>query len=482
MHNSKLTQIIASLSDREIKDFEKFLIYQSDESSKVYVLFSIYKNAYPDLEHPSLNKEEVFLKLFGKIPYKDVKVREQMSALRKLIESFLIQQELQKVEYYNQVALLKQYRKRGLDNLFQQQIKSVQQLVDDDEFLNIESSKRAYQLADEQNNFFEQQQNITLDDAISLKSDYFDKYYFSAKLRILCEILNREKILNAQYAKPVENEILDIIRKHKKLFLDVPAIHCYYEIYQLLQTADDPEQLDQALNTLNRHQKSFTDSELKSMYAYLSNYCIQEVNKGNATFTPILFDMQKLLLQNKILLEDGVLSHISYRNIVAIAIKLNAYGWAEKFIEDYKSNIAERHQDNAYNLSKANLFYAQGEYQETVYLLNQVEFTDVYYASTAKYTLLKAYYALKEFETLDYFVSSFQLYLKRNKEISVNFKKSSENFLKLFKKLLLIVKQVDYREKEKLEKKKSQLVEAINTEKTLANKAWLLQELTKVEL
>jgi len=177
-----------------------------------------------------------------------------------------------------------------------------------------------------------------------------------------------------------------------------------------------------------------------------------------------------------------MLSHISFRNIVAIGIKLDEYVWVEKFIEDYRFSITELHQENAYNLSRSNLLYAKGDYPDTVYLLNQVDFTDVYYACAAKYTLLKAYYAMNELETLDYFVSSFQLYLKRNKEIAVNFKRSSETFLRFFKKLLIINRQVDYKEKDWLRKKIADLTALVKTEKTLANKTWLLQEINKVKL
>lgn len=481
MHNSKLLQLMASFNDKELKELDKYLVYQVGDQNNVYRLFEIFKDCFPDFDHPSLDKKEVFKKLFGKGIYKDVKVREQMSALRKAVENFLIFIEQNKNDYYNNLALLKQFRKRNLGALFQQQTKTVQQLIDNDDYLNIENYRREFLLADEKNNFFEQQQNIVHDDAISIKNENFDKFYFSSKLRTLCEITNREKILNVSFNKRIEKEILSIIEANKKLYLDVPAIHCYYEIFVLLQSENDPKQFSLSLNTLNRYQKSFTDSELKSMYAYLSNYCIQHVNRGHADFTPILFEMQKLLLQNKILLENGALSHISYRNIVAIAIKLKEYSWAEKFIEDYKNTISGQHQENAYNLSKSNLLYAKNDYSETIFLLNQVDFTDVYYACTAKFTLLKAYYASKEFDTLDYFVSSFQLYLKRNKEISVNFKKSSESFLKHFKKLLLIEKQLDYKEKEKLEKKIRALIQNIESETTMANKTWLLEEINKIK-
>lgn len=482
MHNSKLLALFSSLSEKELKDFEKFLLFQTENSSYAAQLFYIIKNAAPDFSNKALAKEQVFNKIYAKETFKDVKVRELMSVLRKHLDNFLIYLEHNKDDYYNNLALLKQYRKRKLDALFAQQMKNIQSLQEEDPFINIERYKREYLLADEKNNFFEQQQIITHDEAIGQKNESFDKYYFSAKLRTLCEIINREKILNATYSKSIEDEIIQVISQNKSLNFDTPAVHCYFEIFHLLKSGNNLEQFSKTLNTLNRYQKSFTDSELKSMYAYLLNYCVQEVNKGNAEFTEKLFELQKLLLQNKILLENGALSHISYRNIVTIAIKLKEYAWAEKFIEDYKSHITDQHKENAYNLSKSNLLYAKNDFSETIFLLNQIEFTDVYYACTAKFTLLKAYYALKEFETLDYFVSSFQLYLKRNKEISINFKKSSENFLKHFKKVILIEKQLDYKEKEKIEKKIRDLIQHIHEEKTMANKAWLIEEIEKIKI
>ena len=228
MHNSKLIQLIASFNDKELKDLDKYLLYQVALVSNVYRLFEILKNAYPEFDQDSINKKAVFKTLFGNEPFKDVKVREQMSALRKLIEGFLIYLEQSKNDYYNNLALLKQYRKRNLGNLFQQQVKNLQVLIDSDNYLNIEYYKREYLLADEKNNFFEQQQNIAHDNAISVRNENFDKFYFSSKLRTLCEITNREKILNVSFDKRIEKEVVSIIESNKKVYLDVPAIHCYY--------------------------------------------------------------------------------------------------------------------------------------------------------------------------------------------------------------------------------------------------------------
>lgn len=482
MLNSKLLQIISSLSDKEFKDFEKHLYTNIDSSSKVGLLFQIIKNHYPNFEESALDKKTVYVKVFGKGPYKDVKVREIMSVLRKYSENFLINLEHNNTEYYNNLALLKQFRKRKLPVLFNQQLKTIENNLEEDNYLNAENYKRLFLLADEKNNFFEQHQIRAHDISISDKNENFDKYFFSGKLQIICELINREKILSSSYNKSLEEEVLAIVSAHKNFHLDTPAVHCYYEIILLLKSNNDEEQFIKSFNTLNKYQKSFKERELKSMFSYLLNYCIDQVNSGLAHFTKRLFDMQKLLLQNRILLEDGILSHISYRNIVSIAIKLKEYNWAEKFIEDYKNHVSEQHKENAFNLSKSNLLYAQNNFSETVYLLNQIEFTDVYYACTAKFTLLKAYFALKEWETLDYFVSSFQLYLKRNKDLSLNFKKSSENFLKHFKKILLIHKQLDFKEEKKIEKKLQDLKKNIEDESVIANKIWLLEELDKIKL
>lgn len=481
MHNSKLIQLFISFTDKEIKDFEIFLLQQVEKDSNIYQLFEIIKNQEDIQNSPQLQKALIFKKIFGNIKYQDVKVREIMSALGKQVEQFLILEEQKDRDFYNQLALLKQFRKRDLGKQFLQQVKAIENIIEKDVFINSENHKREFLLADEKNNFFEKQQIRAHDEAISLKNENFDKFYYSTKLKTLCELINRQNILNAEYKTTLADDIIEVVKRNKNVLLDIPAVHCYYEIYHLLKTENDEVQFNNTFNVLNQFQKSFTDAELKSMYAYLLNYCIQHVNKGAGGFTIKLFELQKLLLQNKVLLENNQLSHISYRNIVSIAIKLKEYEWAEKFIEDNKYLISENHRENAYNLSKSNIFYAQKNFEATVSLLNDVVFTDVYYACTSKFTLLKAYYALKEMETLDYFVASFQLYLKRNKEVSINFKKSSENFLKHFKKLLLIVNQVDFKENDKIDKKIKSLKTKIHEEKIMANKAWLLEEIDKIK-
>ncbi len=104
MHNSKLLALFSSLNEKEFKDFEKFLLFQTENSSYASQLFYIIKNAAPDFSSKSLAKELVFNKIYGKEAFKDVKVRELMSVLRKHLDNFLIYLEHNKGDYYNNLA------------------------------------------------------------------------------------------------------------------------------------------------------------------------------------------------------------------------------------------------------------------------------------------------------------------------------------------------------------------------------------------
>ncbi|MEZ4928800.1 MAG: hypothetical protein R2777_02145 [Chitinophagales bacterium] len=257
------------------------MLSQIKEDNNTYKLYTVLKKAYPNYEDASLEKNRVYNSIFKNKNYKDIKVRELMSALTKLAEQYLSVIESTKNEFYTALALLNQYRKRQLTALYKQQVKQVSKLIEQDKFLNAEFFKRKLLFADIENDFFEQQQVRTHDEALGVKNENLDKYYFSTKLQTLCELLNRENILNDKFNKILENEIVAMVEKHKKSFLDVPSVQCYYEIYLLLKSKNDEQQYQKAFNTINKYQKSFEDAELKSMYAYLINYCIQHINKGN---------------------------------------------------------------------------------------------------------------------------------------------------------------------------------------------------------
>ena len=474
MKSSKLIQALASFSDKEFKKFEKYAMQFFNKNEKMLSFIEFIGFHFPDFKEEEISKLNAYKYVFQNDVFEDVRVRELMAALNKMLRDYIVIENIKAKDFYYELELLKFYKDKELQSHYDLQLKSIKKILKKDKFKNIENFRRKYLLADIENEHFTKKHIRALDENVQLKLDNLDFLYFSTKLKESCEMLNRQRLLNQQYNFNMFEEIETLIEKYLNSYLNHPTIVCYYEIYKLLKTKDDVLLLKNCLEVLNRNNSKFTDIELKSLYDFPQNYCIAQVNKGNSLFIEILFDLQKSILIESFNLIDGFISQISYRNIVSIALKLKKFDWSEKFIEDYKDKVAPEFRENSYNMNKANLYYSIKEYDKTIQLLNQVEFTDAYFAYYSKIILLKTYYAKKEFETLPYFITAFKLHLKRNNQVSSSFKKSTDLFLSYFKKILNIAEKIDFLDNKITEKKLKNLIESIKKEKVVLNRVWLI--------
>lgn len=476
MKSSKFIQLISTFNDKEFKEFEKTAVQYFHKNEKMVSFIEFIMFHYPDFEEESISKLNAFRYVFkdGE-EFEDIRIREMLSALNKVLKDFLVLNHIKDADFYYELDLLKQYKRRELENLYQSQLKTVKSILKKDKFKNKEFYKRTFLLATVENEHFTAKHIRALDQNIQIKLNNLDFFYFATKLKETCEMLNRQRLLNQQYELHLFEEIEVIIDKNRDDYLNQPTILCYYEIYKLLISEDDIDQLKVCIKTLNENADKFSGEELKGMYDFPQNYCIAHVNNGNTKYSNILFDLQKLLVDKSFNLTNGYISQQSFTNIVSLALKLNKFEWSENFIENFKDRMSPEIKENAYNINKANLFYSSKNYDKTIRLLSQVEFADTSYAYYSKVLLLKTYYALEEFETLSYFITAFKLNVKRNKELPTFFKKGADLFLSNFKKIFNIAEKIDFLDTKKVKEKLNQIAEDVKAEKNIHNRAWLLE-------
>lgn len=476
MKSSKFIQVLSTLNESEFKDFEKIAVQSFYNNEKMLSFIEFLSFHYPDFEEESISKINAFKYVYkdGE-EFKDIRIREMLSALNKIVKDFLVFNELRNSDFYYELDLLKQYKKRDLENLYQIQLKVLKDILEKDTFKNKEYYKRTFLLASEENEHFTAKHIRTLDENIQIKVDNLDFYYFSTKLKESCEMLNRQRLLNQQYEFHLFEEIEVLIEKNRDGYLNQATILCYYEIYKLLISQDDVNQLEVCLETLKKHASNFSGEELKTMYDFPQNYCIAHINRGNESYSEILFELQNFLIDKQFNQVNGFISQISYRNMVTLGLKLGKFDWSKNFIEKFKDKVAPEFRENTYNMNKANLYFSLEEYDKTISLLNQVEFTDSYYAYYSKVILLKTYYAINEFETLSYFITAFKLNLKRNKDITSTYKKGADLFLSNFKKIFNIAEKIDFLETKKVNEKLTSISKEIQAEKNIHNRVWLLE-------
>ncbi|MDQ3110341.1 MAG: hypothetical protein M3R17_10645 [Bacteroidota bacterium] len=246
--------------------------------------------------------------------------------------------------------------------------------------------------------------------------EYLDRFYLARKLQLCCEIFNVRNVLSVEYNVFLLEEILSHLRN--KIYEDTPVILVYFRILMTLLESENEEHFHQLRNLLKTHVSKFTLKELREMYQYVLNYCIKKINLGNITWQKTLFEIYKITIENKVLLSEGHLSHWDYKNIVTISLRQKEFTWVKSFVEDQKRFLLSAERENAYLYNLANVYFTKGEYSRSLKLLQQVEFSDVYYQLDSKSILLKTYFELEETESFFYHATAFRTFLNRNKLIS----------------------------------------------------------------
>ncbi|HLG04103.1 MAG TPA: hypothetical protein VI731_10945 [Bacteroidia bacterium] len=246
--------------------------------------------------------------------------------------------------------------------------------------------------------------------------DYLDRFYLAQKLRLSCEIYNVRNVLAVEY----KVFLLDEIRAHlkNKTYADTPVILVYYKVLMTLLESEQEEHFFQLRQLLAQHEKNFRLQELREFYQYVLNYCIKKINLGNIGWQRTLFEIFKTTIENGVLMSEGYLSHLDYKNIVTISLRQKEYDWVKIFIDKYNKVLLPQERHNAYIYNLANVYFNTGEYSKSLKLLQQVEFSDLYYQLDSKSILLKTWFELDETESFLYHASAFRIFLKRNKLVS----------------------------------------------------------------
>lgn len=415
MAESKIIELISSFSIKELKDLEQFLQYSKKSSNRDLLKVFLYlKNRGSDSD---FDKKEIHRLCFGaKKQYDDKKVRYLLTDLTKKMEEFLSYQAFLKEHNWRKLFLQPELSQRNCSKAYQALYRELKErtkkeIIQDADFYH-------QQYIAEYNHLIYQEASAERGSERNIETvmHYLDKFYITQKLKICCEIYNVRNILSTDYTVFLLDEILNYLQNHS--YEDSPVIQVYSQILLTLLHSEEEEHFESLSTLLLLHETKFTQKELREMYQYALNYCIKKINQGNTSYQRVLFDLYKRIVHNLVILTDRYLSQWDYKNIVTISMRLKEYDWGRQFINQFKSYIKPIERENAYNYNLANLYFNEGNYSQTLSLLQKVEFTDVYYQLDSRAILLKLYFEQEEQEALLYHATAFKNFIQRNKLIS----------------------------------------------------------------
>jgi hypothetical protein len=168
---------------------------------------------------------------------------------------------------------------------------------------------------------------------------------------------------------------------------------------------------------IDAYQDGFPNKEMRDLYLLAINYCIRALNRSQESFIPEALALYEQSLERGYLLEDGHIPESTFSNIVSLALKLGRFEWVHSFVEEQQSFLREEYRDSLVALSRAKIFYSEGDLPAAMQHLVLVEAKAPFLYLSAKSLQLKVFYEAEEWDALDSLLESFRVYLQRRTDL-----------------------------------------------------------------
>jgi hypothetical protein len=480
LNKTKLISTLKKCSEKELQLFRKWLnspFHNERESLKDMYEFLL--KAAPEFEEKKINKEKAFKYLFKNQDFQELRINTIISRLTRQLFDFLAYQNFQNSGQLAKICLMDELLEKDLSELMLKEGRKLKKEKAKSTFQNSSHYFNEYLYYKQLDEHFHQKPKRIYDENLQLKSDNLDLFYMSTKLKVACDMANRNTVIKANYECHSLDYLIGLIENDLDTYSQQPAIIIYYRILNMIQqnVITDYKEV-KVLLANNLH--CFPNKEVALLYGYFLNFCIKQINQGDSTFYKEVLELYKFLLVNRIIFENGYLLQWDYKNIITVGTRLNELEWTEQFIHEYKTHLPPKLRENAYVYNLANFYHTTKAYKKSLQLLHEVKFIDTSYHLGAKIIQLKSYYELNETEAFYALNDAFKIYLMRSKDLSTYRKQANMNLLRFALRIFKLKEEQEYIHQSTFLKKRQRIEEQLNKIKNIANLQWLKNCLEKI--
>jgi hypothetical protein len=480
MQNTSLLKHLRRLTPQDFRELRKFIRspYFNQREDVVH-LFDYFDQVLNGKKSGSVKKQDVWKAVFPKQKFDDKTLHYTASFLLKNIKQYLAQSEAQEDALQQQLYLCRALRKRGIEKSFEKELLATESLQQIQNLRNTRHHFDRYQLEMELA-AHTMQQRRSGDMNLQAVHDELTTYFIAETLRQGCTILTHQTMSKQVYDLKLLDEVLALVEAGG--YEEVTAVMVYYHAFRALSGSSavgsstvrqsrggkvDEAYFLKLKELIIGSGNKFPDHELRDIYLLAINFCIKKLNAGERQYIREAFELYRLGLENEALLENGILSSYTYKNITRLGMNLDEIEWIGQFLENFKKHLPSKERDNSWRYNLAFFHFQQTDYDSAMRLLRLVEFNDVLNNLDARRMLLRSYFELGEFTALDSLLDSFKAYIWRQKDHGYH----RENYLNLvrFVKKLMKIDRGDKKAMAKIQ------IEIQKTER-VAEKEWLLRK------
>lgn len=465
--------MLGTLSDAEMKEFGKFLEGTSyRKTGGVFGLYKYLKKYHPEYPLKKIEKEVVQKTIFKGKANAQRQLFDVMSKLSIVLETFLINKQMEINTTDRDFLLLEALKGRKLDKLFFQKIGAMEKKWEEDTQVGIEHLHDEYKLK----KMYFLHPNTSLVHTNQLdQSDlvgFIDKYYIITKLYWeICIKMSNMQLSNDKIKKP-QLFIEDIIHLSSQETVKKPI--------QLLGKVVDTmwqqkfEDYPLIKEYFFKNLDYFNESEQYDIINAMNHICYENFKKGRPNALKDFFELNHFAVENKIIIEDGFINAHTFESIVNIGCLAKEFVWTEQFINDYHQLIKEEEREDMLFLCQAKVLIYKKDFGGAIEKLAVIKFQNSFYGLQARAIQLKCYYELEEYDELFFnLIKSFSIFLDRDKFIGASLKKKTKRFLSYAKKLKLL--------KERKANVNQALLNELIADNEVVWQKWLLNKAEEIE-
>lgn len=435
MESTKLIKILRTFSKEEMRSFEAFIRSPYFNNGEYLVkFFTEIRKYWPAFKNKHFTKENLFKILQPASDYNDAYMRKLISNLTKLADEYLSYLSFSNETNEKQLALLKQYRLRGLDTEFEKLYSSTEkEFLETNESAIGSKSFELYRLYGSAVNYHLDRDYKKVLAYYQKEADAFVKYSVTKILEMYGDMINSRHLFQADFKMPLLNEIVKNAEENN-FFNDLSLKVTAYTL--LVDLTLEHRYYIKLKDALNETTKTLSiDTELNG-YMALINFGIRKAHSGEAKYYNDIGEFYDMMLGKGVLTEGGYLQYYYFINIVTNRIRMKNYDIAEKFIEEYSGRLHPDDKDDVVNFCYARLNFYRSRFETALGYLAKINLQQTHIKLEVKNYLLMIYYELDMTEEAYYIIDSYRHYIKRNETASDFVMNTNRNFLETYSKLL----------------------------------------------
>lgn len=439
MQQSKLLELLRTLPPRRLGRFRDFLQSPYFNRSAEVVQFFDYMAPYiPDFTHKALAKDQLLQGFKTEKPLTEKRLAYLMNQLLGLAEEFMAIEAFRadplEMSFVLSETLAGAGLSRQVKNVMERAVAALELHPYRNASYYAEACRQAalrYDLSDQMQHQF--------NPALQETSDTLDLFYLTEKLRYCLAMADMESILNLNYDWGLGRQWQDW--EHLEVYNSNPTLDIYLTGIRMAREPGDTAHFYRQKALLFQHAARFNEKEQKLLFSSLLNYCSRRINQYNdQAFFLEYFDINKALLEQGLLFEDGALSPSRFLNLVNTGLQTGQTEWTAQFIREYRNRLPEAYAEDTYRMAMGRYCFHTGDYKQAQILLNQVSPINPQMAVTARNLLVRIYYETGETELLLSFLEAYRIYLLRQELLNPHIKKQARQFIDFTRRLAKIDK------------------------------------------